>query len=107
MLSISFFARLEEDNPGFQIGLERSNIRMIADTGSYSLESQQGEKVRGRPKLRFHLAIVLVIKILLLSLLWHAFIKPYKVSVDAKVMSDRLAGAASASSIPTTPGDPK
>ena len=78
---------------------------MNANAGSYLLESRQSEKLRGRPKLRFHLAIVLVVKILLLSLLWHAFIKPYKVSVDVNLMSDRLAAAVS--SLSNTPGDAK
>ena len=82
---------------------------MIADAGRYSMDSQKCDKVCGRPRLRFHLAIVLVVKILLLSLLWHAFIKPYKVSVDVNVMRDRLAGVASAStsSISTSPGETK
>ena len=71
------------------------------------MDSQKCDKVCGRPRLRFHLAIVLVVKILLLSLLWHAFIKPYKVSVDVNVMSDRFASAAPASSISTSPGDTK
>lgn len=45
-------------------------------------------------KLRWHLAGVLLIKIVLLSLLWHACIKPYKVVVDARVMGERV-GASS------------
>ena len=54
------------------------------------MESQQCDKVPGRPRLRFHLAVVLVVKVLLLFLLWHAFIKPNKVAVDVNVMRDRL-----------------
>ena len=71
------------------------------------MSSQQDHKARGRPKLRFHLAIVLVVKIILLTLLWHAFIKPNKVKVDVDVMSGRIVGTGSPSSIPTSPGDHK
>ena len=71
------------------------------------MESQQCDKVPGRPRLRFHLAVVLVVKVLLLFLLWHAFIKPNKVAVDVNVMRDRLVGAVTVSSISNTPGDNK
>jgi hypothetical protein len=36
--------------------------------------------------------LVLVLKVLVLTGLWHAFIKPYRVKVDQDVMSARLAG---------------
>ncbi len=37
------------------------------------------------------LAVVLVLKILLIVLLWHVFIKPNKVAVDADAMGGRIA----------------
>ena len=64
-----------------------------------------------RPRLARHLLIVLVLKIILLTLLWHAFIKPNKVTVDVDTMGNRIAGTAAppspTSSIPTSPGDNK
>ncbi|MDR0577822.1 MAG: hypothetical protein LBI87_09880 [Candidatus Accumulibacter sp.] len=66
-------------------------------------------------RLAYHLAVVLAVKLVLLALLWHAFIKPNKVRVDVDVMGSRIAGAAFPAfspafishSIPTSPGDPK
>jgi cytoskeletal protein RodZ len=65
-----------------------------------------------RWRLAYHLIIVLVVKLILLALLWNIFIKPNKVVVDVDMMSDRIAGAASAANtpsvyIPTSPGDNK
>ena len=80
---------------------------MVMEAGRYTVSGQQSAKARGRPRLRFHLAIVLVVKVVLLFLLWHAFIKPNKVAVDAEVMSERLAGAGSAANISTIPGENK
>jgi len=39
-----------------------------------------------------HLGLVLILKVLVLTALWHAFIKPYRVKVDQDVMSARLVG---------------
>lgn len=51
---------------------------------------------RPRPsKLRRHLVVVLILKLLVLTGLWHAFIKPNRVRVDQDVMSARLAGPSS------------
>lgn len=63
-----------------------------------------------RSRLAFHLAIALIVKIILLTLLWHAFIKPNKVKVDIDTMGSRI--AAPAPSVPQTrlsitPGDNK
>lgn len=66
-----------------------------------------------RSRLAFHLAVVLVVKIILLTLLWHAFIKPNKVKVDIDAMGGRIAGptsqhpSVSQARISTTPGDNK
>lgn len=66
-----------------------------------------------RSRLAFHLAIVLVVKIILLTLLWHAFIKPNKVKVDVDAMGSRIASPTpqyqpvSQARISTTPGDNK
>ncbi|MDR1935406.1 MAG: hypothetical protein LBS49_07480 [Candidatus Accumulibacter sp.] len=62
---------------------------------------------RFRMRLAYHLIIVLVVKVILLALLWHAFIKPNKVKVDVDAMGNRIASAASPASIPTFPGDNK
>ena len=48
-----------------------------------------------KSRLALHLAIVLVIKVILLTLLWHAFIKPNKVAVDVDAMGSRIAGTTS------------
>lgn len=60
-------------------------------------------------RLRLHLAAVIVIKIVLLTLLWHAFIKPNKVSIDITSMGERIAGTQTGNpkTIPTLPGDKK
>jgi hypothetical protein len=58
-----------------------------------------------RQRLAYHIAVVLVVKLILLALLWHAFIKPNKVQVDIGAMSERIAGPVSRASIPTSPGD--
>ena len=60
-----------------------------------------------RPRLARHLAIVLVLKIVLLTLLWHAFIKPNKVTVDVDSMGSRIAGSASQPRISNPPGENK
>ena len=57
---------------------------------SSAREKQPGE--RGRSRLARHLVIVLLVKIVLLTALWHAFIKPNKVSVDVDAMGSRIAG---------------
>ena len=46
-------------------------------------------------RLTAHLAIVLVVKVILLTLLWHAFIKPNKVKVDVEAMGNHITGTAS------------
>jgi hypothetical protein len=62
-----------------------------------------------RWRLTYHLAIVLVVKIILLALLWNVFIKPNKVVVDIDAMSNRIASTANAPSvhISTSSGDHK
>ncbi|MDR0440929.1 MAG: hypothetical protein LBI59_08110 [Candidatus Accumulibacter sp.] len=61
-----------------------------------------------RMRLAYHLAIVLAVKVVLLALLWHTFIKPNKVEVDVGVMSRHIAaGASSVSTLSTSPGDNK
>jgi hypothetical protein len=63
-----------------------------------------------RMRLAYHLAIVLTVKLILLALLWHAFIKPNKVEVDIGAMGQHIAGSAFSVSIPTlstSPGDNK
>ena len=50
---------------------------------------------RGRSRLARHLAIVLLVKVVLLTALWHAFIKPNKVTVDVDAMGSRIAGTPS------------
>lgn len=45
-----------------------------------------------KSRLVRHLAIVLVIKVILLTILWHTFIKPNRVKVDVETMSNRIAG---------------
>lgn len=47
---------------------------------------------RLRSGLGRHLVLVLILKVLVLTAIWHAFIKPYRVKVDQDVMSARLAG---------------
>ena len=41
-------------------------------------------------RLTRHLIIILCVKLALLFVLWSAFIKPYRVSIDAETMSSRL-----------------
>lgn len=50
---------------------------------------------RLRSGLGRHLILVLVLKVVLLTALWYAFIKPYRVTVDHNVMSARIVGPAS------------
>ncbi len=59
-----------------------------------------------RSRLTVHLAIVLILKVILLTLLWHAFIKPNKISVDVEAMSGRIAGSAPPNT-PTSSGEKK
>lgn len=40
-----------------------------------------------------HLALALILKALVLTGLWHAFIKPYRVEVDRNAMGERIAGS--------------
>ena len=46
-----------------------------------------------RTRLAVHLTIVLIVKVILLTLLWHAFIKPNKVKVDIDTMGTRITGS--------------
>lgn len=39
-----------------------------------------------------HLAIALILKLVLLTLLWHAFIKPHRVTIDDTTMGAHLSG---------------
>lgn len=47
---------------------------------------------RLRSGLGRHLVLVLILKVVVLTGLWHAFIKPYRFKVDQEVMSARIAG---------------
>jgi hypothetical protein len=64
-----------------------------------------------RARLAIHLTVVLVVKIVLLTLLWQTFIKPYKVRIDTDAMSSRIVGStplpASPPSLPTISGERK
>ena len=62
---------------------------------------------RPRMRLAYHLAIVLAVKLVLLAMLWHAFIGPNKVRVDVDVMGERIVRAVSSASNPTSPGEHK
>ena len=50
-------------------------------------------RLSGRYKLFWHLLAVVVLKIILLIGLWHIFIKPYRVKVDAGQMAARITGS--------------
>ena len=41
-------------------------------------------------RLRWHLLAILVLKVAMLTALWHVFIKPNKVKVDATRMEQRM-----------------
>ncbi len=49
---------------------------------------------RLRSGLGRHLILVLALKVVLLTALWFAFIKPYHVTVDENVMGARIVGPA-------------
>ena len=46
----------------------------------------------GRSRLGRHLAVVLILKIVVLSLLWLAFVKPNRVKVDEPGMEQQITG---------------
>lgn len=54
-------------------------------------KDEGGPATHRRPLLRRHLALVLVIKLLLLIGLWQAFVKPYRVRIDAEQAATRIA----------------
>jgi hypothetical protein len=60
-----------------------------------------------RRRLAYHLIVVLAVKLILLALLWHTFIRPNKVTVDIGVMGERIAGVSSGISLPISPGENK
>ena len=63
-----------------------------------------------RMRLLHHLLIVVAVKVVLLALLWHAFIKPNKIEGDVGAMGRHIAGNVSTVSLPTlstSPGDNK
>ena len=64
--------------------------------------------VRRSPLAR-HLTVIIIIKIILLALLWHTFIKPNKVEVDMATMGERIAGPQASQFQPVTvsPGENK
>lgn len=62
---------------------------------------QRNPKSRARPRLVRHLVIVLLVKIVLLTLLWHVFIKPQRVTVDIESMGGRMAGSSTPLSSPS------
>ncbi len=45
-----------------------------------------------KSRLARHLAVVLILKVILLTLLWHAFIKPNKVKVNVEAMGAHMTG---------------
>jgi hypothetical protein len=55
--------------------------------------SSPGGAARPRWRLAYHLAAVLAVKCVLLALLWHAFIGPYRVSVDVDAMGRHIVSA--------------
>lgn len=57
-------------------------------------KSSHKERGTGRlgSALRRHLLAILILKIALLAGLWFAFIKPYRVAVDAGAMSAHISG---------------
>ena len=57
-------------------------------------------KSRASPRLARHIVIVLLVKIVLLTLLWHVFIKPHRVAVDIESMGGRMAGSSAPLSKP-------
>lgn len=63
------------------------------------LGTRKNKKEGVRPNLARHLVIVLLIKIVLLTALWHVFIKPYRIKVDEDAMGSRIAGAVSGSQL--------
>jgi hypothetical protein len=104
------FARHFRRRSGLLDELIRINYR--AEDRNFSMEPATipplPSAASRRMRLAYHLAIVLVVKIILLALLWHTFIKPNKVEVDVGAMSKHIAGSASSvSSLPTSPGDNK
>ena len=53
-----------------------------------------GNKARApRSRLMRHLLIALLVKIVLLAALWHVFIRPNRLAVDAESMGGRIVGA--------------
>ena len=48
--------------------------------------------VAARGKLGRHLAITLILKFIVLVLLWHSFVKPYRIKVDDIAMTDHVTG---------------
>lgn len=46
----------------------------------------------GRSTLGRHLAVALIVKFFILALLWHSFIKPYRIKVDVPTMADHMTG---------------
>lgn len=48
------------------------------------------DKEQVRLNLALHLGIVLVLKFVLLALLWHFLVAPFRIEVDARGMGERL-----------------
>ncbi len=51
-------------------------------------------------RLRWHLLAILVLKVAMLTALWHVFIKPNKVKVDAARMEQRMGTGAVTAPVP-------
>ena len=47
--------------------------------------------LKSKPRLGLHLVLLVLFKMLVLTALWHVLIKPYRVSVKADEMAQRIA----------------
>lgn len=56
----------------------------------WRLTAAQASPRDGR-RLALHLVCVLLIKAVILTALWHEFVKPYRVAIDTERMAQRLA----------------
>jgi hypothetical protein len=65
------------------------------------VERPAGTLSKNRSRLVRHLVLVLILKAVLLTLLWHVFVKPNRVKVDGQAMGAHIAGTR----LPTHPGE--
>ncbi len=57
------------------------------------------DKELGRLSLALHLSIVLALKFVLLALLWHFLVAPFRIEVDARGMGERMTQASPPSTL--------